>query len=298
MNISKIGEFGLIERFKKSIKTDQSVVLGSGDDCAILKLDKLNYQLFTCDMLTEGVDFNLKNNPYFIGRKAIAVSISDIISCSGSPRHCVISVGLPKNTSIKFVDKLFKGMLDLAKFYKINIVGGDLSLSSKLTIDVSMLGVVKKKYLTLRSQAKVGDIIFVTGELGGSIKGKHFNFIPRVIESGYLRRNLKVNAMIDISDGLASDLSHILKSSNVGAVIYEQLIPLSKDALNVNSALNDGEDFELLFTLSRKEASKLLNKRIVNFKPIGQIVKKSVGFKLVTDNYKITDLKPNGFKHF
>ncbi|MDO8663038.1 MAG: thiamine-phosphate kinase [Candidatus Omnitrophota bacterium] len=298
MLIKDIGEFALIERFKRKIKTDSSVIKGSGDDCAVLKLDKQNHQLFTCDMLVEGVDFTLKDNSYLVGRKAIAVSLSDIASCSGKPRHCVISLGLPKNTSLSFVDKLFQGMLDIAKKYKVNIVGGDLSRSSKVVLDVSMLGEVEKKYLTLRSGARVGDIIFITGELGGSISGKHLQFTPRIKEARFLSRNFKVKAMTDISDGLTSDLGHILEQSNAGAVIYEALIPLSGKARNLSDALNNGEDFELLFTLSRPQALKLLKRKLSIFRPIGEIRERKYGFQLIDKRSRPVNIKPKGFKHF
>jgi len=298
MLIKDLGEFALIERFRKRIKTDSSVVKASGDDCAVLKLDKSRYQLLTCDMLVEDVDFTLKDDPYLIGRKSVAVSLSDIAACSGLARYCVISLGLPKDARVEFVDKLFKGMLDMARLYKVNIVGGDLSRSRKVVIDVSMLGVVEKKYLTLRSAASAGDIIFVTGSLGGSISGKHLKFNPRIKEARYLARNFKVNAMIDISDGLTRDLGHILEQSGCGAVIYEDLIPLSKEAAGLNDALNTGEDFELLFTLSRPEAKRLLKMKLVKFKPIGEIMNKNYGFKLIDKNRKQVNIKPKGFNHF
>ncbi len=298
MLITKLGEFGLIERLKKSIKTDSSVIKGSGDDCAVLALDKKRYQLLTCDMIVEGVDFTIKDNPYLIGRKALAVSVSDIASSSGLPRHCLISLAMPKNTSVEFVDRLFKGMLGIAREYNINIVGGDISSAGQLIIDVSMSGIVEKKYLTLRSGAKIGDIIFVTGELGGSIQGKHLRFKPRLKEARFLAKNFKVNAMIDISDGLVQDLSHILKQSSVGALIYEDLIPVSKQAAGLGDALFMGEDFELLFTLSPKVAKKILHKKLTNFKPIGEITEKKPGLRLVDKRNKEIILKPKGFKHF
>ena len=298
MLVKDLGEFKLIERFRKQIKLDPSVIVGSGDDCAVLEFDKKRYQLFTCDMLVENIDFTLKDNPYFIGRKAVAVSISDIASSSGLPKHCVISLGIPKNTPLKFLDSLFKGMLDICKEFKINIAGGYLSASNKIIIDVTMLGLVEKKYLTLRSAAKSGDYIFVTGELGGSILGKHFNFIPRVREARFLSENFKINAMIDVSDGLTQDLGHILSRSEVGAVIYEELIPLSPQARNLSDGLSSGEDFELIFTLPPREGKKLLSRRIVNFKLIGEIVDKKYGFKLAYSSGKMKDIKIKGFTHF
>ena len=298
MLISKIGYFGLFERFRKQIKTDATVIKGSGDDCAVLKLDRFNYQLFTCDMIIEGVDFTLKSDPCLIGRKAIAISISDIASCGGIPRHCVISLGIPGNTKVKFTDKLFKGMRDIAKAYKINIVGGDLSRAEKVTLDVAMLGVVEKKNLALRSHAKAGDIILVTGALGGSISGKHLRFAPRLKEARMLVKNFNARAMIDISDGLIQDLSHILKQSRVGARIYEELIPVSRQARGLDDALYSGEDFELLFTLTRQDAKNLFRKNIRGFKAIGEIVDEAYGLKLIDKNNREKRIKSKGYRHF
>lgn len=298
MQIKGIGEFGLISRFRKRIKTDSSVVVGSGDDCAVLKYSVDKYQLFSCDMLIEGEDFYSNEKPYLIGRKALAVSLSDIAACAGIPRHCVVSLGLPKNTSLKFTEQLFKGMHDLAKKYKVNIVGGDLSRVGKIIIDVSILGLVEKKKLVLRTGAKPGDIIFVTGYLGGSIKGKHLKFIPRLREARFLVNNFKVNSMIDISDGLAQDLGHILEESSVGAALYEDLIPISKDADGLKDALYSGEDFELVFTLSRKEAKRLCMQGLSNFRVIGEISKNKYELKLVGSRGREKNIQAEGFRHF
>ncbi|MDP3732841.1 MAG: thiamine-phosphate kinase [Candidatus Omnitrophota bacterium] len=314
--LKNIGEFGLIDRINKLIKTDASVVKGTGDDCAVLKFDRNSYQLFTCDMIVENTDFTLKDSPYLIGRKSLAVSISDIAACAGVPHYCLVSMGIPRDTTVEFIDKVIKGMLSLAKKYNINLVGGDLSRAKELTIDVSMLGLVEKKNLTLRSGAKIGDIIFVTGELGGSISGKHLKFTPRLKEARFLVKNFRVNSMIDISDGLAQDMGHILKESSVGAIIYEDLIPISKprplyykeilrrgkrrgkQAVTINDALYAGEDFELLFTVSVHEAKKLYRKKLTGFKPIGEITHKKYGLRLVGKRGKERIIEPKGFQHF
>lgn len=298
MRVSEIGEFGLIRRFQKLIKTDPSVIKGSGDDCAVLEFTEDKYLLFTCDMLVEGTDFRHNEKPYLIGRKSIAVSISDIAACAGIPRYCLVSLGLPKKTSFKFINALIKGMLNLAKKYKINIVGGDLSRSARLVIDVSMLGIVEKKCLLLRSGAKKGDIIFVSGELGGSILGKHLKFKPRLEEARFLVKNFKLNAMIDISDGLTQDLTHILEASKAGAVIYGGLIPVDKQARNLEDALYRGEDFELLFTLEPREAKKLMRKNLTQFRPIGEITEKRYGLRLIDERGKEKIIQPKGFRHF
>ncbi|MBM3246216.1 MAG: thiamine-phosphate kinase [Candidatus Omnitrophica bacterium] len=296
--LTKLGEFGLINRFKKSVKLDSSVKKGTGDDCAVIKFNKDSYLLFTCDMLIEGMDFTRRDNPYLVGRKAIAVSLSDIAACAGLPRYCLVALGLPRKTSLTFADKLFKGMRDLAGRYKVNIAGGDLSRAGRLTIDVSMLGKVEKKLLVLRSGAKKGDIIFVSGKLGGSIRGRHLSFIPRVKEARFLVKNFKVNAMIDISDGLLQDLGHILEESRVGAALYEDLIPLSAEARNLGEALYMGEDFELLFTLAPKQAKRLIAAKTPNFKPIGEITRQADRLRIIDNRGREKVIQPRGFRHF
>jgi len=298
MRISDLGEFGLIKRFQKKININSSVVKGSGDDCAVLKFNKSSYQLFTCDMIVEGVDF-LKNADFkLVGQKALAISISDIAACGGVPQHALVALGLPKYMPVYQADRLVKGLLDLARKFNINIVGGDISASSKLIIDVSMLGVVVKNKLCLRQGARAGDIIMVTGEFGGAIKGKHLKFTPRLEEAQFLVNNFKINAMIDISDGLAADLGHILESSSVGAVLYERLIPLSKQAQGIEDALCSGEEFELLFTASRDQASKIIKSAKYRFTVIGEIMPESFGLRLINYKNRYSKLKLKGYRHF
>jgi thiamine-monophosphate kinase len=303
MQITKLGEFGLIERFKRRIHLDSTVIQGPGDDCAVVKYNKDTYLLFTCDMLVEGVDFIHQQNPYLIGRKSIAVAISDIAACGGWPVYCLISFGLPANTSIKFVDRFSRGLRDVAKDFQVNIVGGDISRSTKLVVDVSMLGKVEKKNLVLRKGAKKGDIIFVTGGLGGSIRGRHLKFTPRVKEARFLVNHFDVHAMLDISDGLIQDLGHILKASNVGGCLYANLIPLSKEARGLDEALYMGEDFELLFTLAQREARQLIQKtprlfRGAGFTPIGEILDRSYGLQLIDAQGRSKRIEQKGYRHF
>lgn len=298
MRLKDLGEFGLIKRFQKRIKTNSSVVKGSGDDCAVLKFNQDSYQLFTCDMIVEGVDFLKSANFRLVGRKALGISISDIAACGGVPKQAVVALGLPKNTPLRQVDRLGKGLFDLARDFNINIVGGDISVSDKLVIDVSLLGQVEKNKLCLRSGAKVGDIIMVTGEFGNSIKGKHLKFTPRLKEARFLVDNFKVNAMIDVSDGLVADLGHILEQSSVGAVLYESLVPLSKQALDIDEALCSGEEFELLFTVSRDQASKIIKCSKYRFKVVGEIMPEAFGLRLINLKNRYLKLKKNGYRHF
>ncbi len=299
MQISKLGERGLIERLRRRIKTDSSVRVGSGDDCAVLRLDRKSYQLFTCDMLVEGVDFTRRDSPYLVGRKAIAVQASDIASCGGFPKHCVVAVGAPARTTVQVLDSLLEGMLEITKRYKINLVGGDFSRADKLVIDVAMLGVVEKKRLVLRNGASVGDIILVTGSLGGSIKGKHLKFTPRITEARSLVESFKISAMIDISDGLAADLNQILKISKVGAKIYQERIPLSREATGINDALFTGEDFELLFTASRNQAGRILKRFPGKIRAIGEIVGRKYGLRMIGKKSSVKRISSRGgFDHF
>lgn len=298
MLLKDLGEFSLIEKFRKAIKLDSSVVKGSGDDCAVIKWDRKNYLLFTCDMIVEGVDFLADTKPELIGRKALAVSISDIASCGGIPRYALVSMGLPRNSSVDKAEDIAKGIFSLARKFKINIVGGDLSRAERIVLDISMLGLVEKRNLCLRSGAKQGDIIFVTGALGGSILGKHLKFTPRLKEARELVKSFKVHSMIDISDGLVADLGHILKESGVGGLLYEELIPQSKASRNLEDSLSSGEDFELLFTLSKGEAKKLFAAGVNYCKPIGEIVRKNSGLRLLDKFGREKVIKPFGFRHF
>jgi thiamine-monophosphate kinase len=298
MRLKEIGEFGLIKRFQKRIKINSSVVKGSGDDCAVLKLNKTSHQLFTCDMMVEGIDFYKTADLSLVGRKALAISISDIAACGGIPKHAVVALGLPKNMQVYQIDRLAKGLFDLARKFNINIVGGDISASSKLIINVSMLGVVDKNKLCLRQGARAGDIIMVTGDFGGSIKGKHLKFTPRLKEAQFLVGNFKINAMIDVSDGLVADLGHILEQSSLGAVLYESLIPLSKQAQSTQEALCSGEEFELLFTASRDQASKIIKSAKYRFKVIGEVMPEAFGLRLINYKNRYSRLSLKGYRHF
>lgn len=304
MRLSALGESGLIERLAKSIKPSGDVVKGIGDDCAVIKMSKKRYLLVTIDMLLEDVDFRLKDaTPYQIGWKSLACGLSDIASMGGAAKYAVVSLGLPRKLSVEFVDELYRGIKTLAKKFDVEIVGGDTNSSKALVIDIAVLGFVEPAKLALRSGAHIGDIICVTGTLGGSYKSKrHLKFIPRLKEARALVKNFKINSMIDISDGLSTDLSHIAKESGVGACVYEELIPVSRDAKGINAALNEGEDFELLFTMPLREARRLADKNLyangIKITQIGEILDTKIGVKIIGRDGRVKDLKPKGFSHF
>jgi thiamine-monophosphate kinase len=254
-------------------------------------------------MTIEGVHFDLrKATPFQVGWKALGRNISDIGAMGGVPKYAVVSLAINPEQKLSVADGICKGLKSIADRFGVNIVGGDMAGSKNIVIDVSLIGEVEKKKLTLRSGAKIGDVILVTGSLGRSIKGKHLNFIPRVNEAREILKKFKINSMIDISDGLALDLKRILEASRVGACVYESAIPLSKDAISVNNALYDGEDYELLFTMSVKEARRFYRTTLSGIETpvslIGEITAKKDGYKIIRESGKEEDVKIKGYLHF
>lgn len=265
--VSTIGEFGLIEHFKRTLKPEGAGILGIGDDTAVLPHDSKSFLLFTTDLLAEGVHFDKSTcSAREIGRKALAVNISDIAAMGGIPTFATVSFAVPPKTGLKFVRDVYSGLKKIARKFEVEIVGGDTSSAEKIFISVALLGIVEKKNLVLRSGARPGDLICVTGSLGGSLSGKHLRFTPRLKEARLLVKRVKPSAMIDISDGLIQDLRHIMESSKAGAELNLSEIPVSREALKKNKgneikalecALSDGEDFEILFTVPKKHTEKL-----------------------------------------
>lgn len=299
MKIKSVGEFNLIERVRKRLPKLKHAVLGIGDDCAVLDYTKDKYLLLTTDMLIEDVHFDLsKVSAYKVGRKALAVSLSDIAAKAGIPKFSLISLGLPPDMPLNNFDDFYSGFLKLASDFGIELIGGDTNRSEKFICDVCVIGEVEKRFLVMRDGAKVRDGIFVTGFLGGSIKGRQYDFTPRVKEARILVENFEVHSMIDISDGLSLDLHHITDASNVGAVVYDNCIPISHDAHSKKEALSEGEDFELLFTVPQGVTEEALSKKIaIPVKKIGEIVPRHEGVRIVEGRRK-TELKRTGYQHF
>ena len=306
MRLSQIGELGLIQRTKKILGDDPRVLRGIGDDAAVLPFTKKEHLLFTIDAIREGTHFALKKvplypqkaTPFQIGWKALGVNLSDIAAMGGIPLYAVVSLGARKGDPVSFYDQITLGIKTLAKLFDVAIVGGDTDRSEKLEITVSMIGTVEKERCILRSTARAGDVILVTGTLGGSRRGKHLSFMPRVKEARVLTQHFRLTSMIDLSDGLAGDLAQICRESHVGAIVEKEHIPILKGT-TLHSALNDGEDFELLFTLSPRDAGILLQRKNLlglQVSKIGKIVAKKNGIHLHIGN-KIMPLE-GGFRHF
>jgi len=267
-----MNEFELIARLTRSLPANPAVVAGTGDDCAVLDLGcPGQWLLFKTDAVVEGIHFTRDTAPEKIGRKALARCLSDIAAMAGTPVAALVTLALPRGFDVKFVEAVYGGLKALAQRHGVAVVGGETTTNpDRLLISIALLGSVPRGKAVLRTGAKVGDAIFVTGELGGSLAGKHLEFEPRLVEARWLAEHFPVHAMIDLSDGLAGDLRHILKASGVGAELLKAAVPVShaaklraKEGASARppffAALTDGEDFELLFTVPARSAVKLLD---------------------------------------
>lgn len=333
--ISDIGEFGLIERIKKIVPqaAAKNILLGIGDDTAVIKISDQKWLLATCDIQIEDTHFQMKySSPYQIGRKAMAVNLSDIASMGSKPTYALVSAGLSPNLEVDKFDDLFRGMSDALVEHSAFIIGGNLAhTTDKLIIDVFLLGEISPDQLLLRSGAKPGDRIFVTGNLGASAAGfyilenfgknypkdysqfvqAHLEPIAKIETGREIAQSGYATAMIDISDGLASDLKHICDDSNVGAEIFEKNIPfaekmnelanrISKNKIEL--ALHGGEDYELLFTIKADTPTqiieKIANETKTKITEIGKILSKEEGFKLINEEDQRIALRTKGWDHF
>jgi thiamine-monophosphate kinase len=309
-----LGEFNLINLIRKTTKLkDKRVLVGIGDDCAVIKEDAEKILLATTDMLVEGVHFTTNFSPYLIGKKSIIVNISDIVATGGFPKYALVSVGFPKTVKLDFVTGIYRGIKDVCNEFNIDIVGGDTVYSEKTIINIALIGEIEKGRYLLRSGAKVGDYVLVTGFLGEGIShllDKKI-YIPKIrldFVKELVRYNL-VHSMIDISDGLSSEINHIANESNVGAEIFEKCIPISNYTFRIAKtykrnpyelALNGGEDYELLFTVGPEKLFDILriakNKTKVSI--LGRIVLRKFKVTLITGNYERRMLYSEGYDQF
>lgn len=296
------GEFEFIRQVRATTPPHPRVLVGPGDDCAVLA-PGTKPLLVTTDVLTEGVDFILAEcGPRAVGRKAMAVNLSDIAAMGGRPTAAVVGVVLPRGSSIQ--DELHSGLRDVAGRFGVPLVGGDTnSWTGGLVVSVTVLGEPIAEPV-LRSGAKASDWVFVTGPCGGSILGRHLNPTPRLREAEVLVMNFNLHAMIDVSDGLAADLNHICEESRCGAVLDAAAIPIHPDAVELSNrsgklpldhALGDGEDFELVFTTDANTGVELLANPPVPVWKIGVCVPEP-GLWLIEDGQKRT-LAPTGWQH-
>jgi len=330
------GEFGLIDRIASQFHPQiQSTIKGIGDDTAVMDLGS-DYGLLTTDLLVEGIHFDLTFHPLsHLGYKAIAVNISDIAAMNGIPQQVVISLGLSNRFSVEAVDELYKGIRAACDDYRVDLVGGDTTASrSGLIISVSVFGKVAKDKIAYRNTGKPNDILCVTGDLGGAYMGMQIlarekqvyladpNMQPDFNGKEYiLQRQLKPLArmdvvyeleeagvvptsMIDVSDGLSSELHHICRQSKTGAVVFEDTLPIDEQTalvateLNIGpitAAVNGGEDYELLFTIKQEDHAKLKNNPNITF--IGYLTGDSGEILLRTKSGNVVPMKAQGWQH-
>ena len=334
--ISQLGEFGLIKHLTDNIALkNQSSIKGVGDDCAILRYES-EETLVTTDLLMEGIHFDLTYVPLkHLGYKAAVVNFSDIYAMNGKPQQIVVALGISKRFTVEHIEALYSGIKLACEIYGVDLVGGDTTSSrAGLTISITCIGSASKEKITYRNGAKDSDLICVSGDLGAAYMGLQLlerekiasagqsDFQPQFQGKEYLiERQLKPEArkdivaeldklgivptsMIDISDGLSSDILHICQQSNVGCRIYEDRIPIDyqtaimAEELNLNlvtAALNGGEDYELLFTVPLHMHEQI--EKITGIKIIGHITKLELGSALITRNGAEIPLTAQGWNH-
>ncbi|MBT8035946.1 MAG: thiamine-phosphate kinase [Verrucomicrobiae bacterium] len=262
--LSDIGEDSLIERLVHRLdrggESGDRVVVGPGDDCAVVDVGRPGlYQLLKTDSLVEGVHYLAETPAAKVGWKAVARVISDFAAMGGWPGQLLVTIAMPADKEVRYVDGLYRGMNKCAAAYGAEICGGETSSvpdGSAAVISVAGTGWVKKSRYVTRSGGQVGDLVLVTGKLGGSIKGKHLNFLPRLEASRWLVDQFRIRSMMDLSDGLARDLPRLAMASDCGFLIDKKMIPRNRGC-DLSQALGDGEDYELLLTVSRRTAAKL-----------------------------------------
>lgn len=338
-DLTSLGEFGLIDRIEKQVVLrNPSTIKGIGDDAAVLNPNG-KYQVVTTDLLLEGIHFDLTYTPIkHLGYKAVAVNLSDVYAMNAKPKQITVSLGVSRRFDIAAIDDLYAGIMLACERYGVDLVGGDTSTSlTGLTISITAIGEADKDKLVYRSGAQEGDIICVSGDLGGSYMGLQLlEREKRVLDDtadsrpafdGYdyiLERQLKPEpradvidflekigvmptSMIDISDGLSSELLHISNKSDVGCRIFEEKIPVDHVTRNmaeelsfnpIVAALNGGEDYELLFTIKQSDFEKFKSEPGPEIYAIGYIVDKSKGYRMVTTGGDEADLVAQGWAAF
>jgi thiamine-monophosphate kinase len=336
-DVNELGEFGLIDHLTKDFSLNQkSSIKGIGDDAAVIKYGKETILLST-DFLVEGIHFDLMYTPLkHLGYKAVVVNLSDIYAMNGRPTQITISIAISSKFSVEAVGELYAGIQKACEFYNVDLVGGDTCSAQKgLSISVTAIGTADPDIISYRSGAKPGDIICASGDFGAAYLGLQLlerekqiylsnpGIQPNLEEQEYLigrqlkpearrdmiaqfkKAQLVPTAMIDVSDGLASDLFHICKQSQVGAYLEEGKIPMHPNVESmamtfkldpVTCALNGGEDYELLFTVDEKDLEKVRYLHDVYI--VGEIVDRNDGIKLHTTGGNIHTLKAQGWKHF
>jgi thiamine-monophosphate kinase len=336
--VADIGEFGLIERVQQRLTagTSTDLLTGIGDDAAVYRVADGKVHIVTTDALIEGVHFDRTFVPMrHLGFKALAVNVSDIVAMNGTPRFATIALGLPHNISVEMAEAFYDGLDEAATLYGVTIIGGDMTASQRLVISVTVIGEAPEERVVRRSGARPGDLICVSGDLGSSFAGlkvlldqkkrmeregdafkpalddfpyvirRHLRPAARLdLVRGWEQAGVRPNALIDISDGLASELHHLCKQSGTGALVHAATIPIDLETRHVADqvgedvdtfALFGGEDYELLFALSEDDLERLPSD---SFTVIGHFTPPDEGIQLKTPEGGTIPLDAQGYAHF
>jgi thiamine-monophosphate kinase len=304
-------ESELIAHLRQRLPAHPLLRLGPGDDAAVLDVAGVDQCVMTVDLLTDGVDFELgKVDPRRVGRKLLAVNLSDLAAMAARPLAGVVALALPREGGFRLAVELYEGMIPLAERYDLAIAGGDTnSWDGPLAASVTLLGAVTGRGQLRRGGALPGDRILVTGRFGGSILGRHLDFEPRVREALILNDRYELHAGIDVSDGLSIDLAHLAEESGCGAVVETAKVPIHDDAVRLareradgstplEHALGDGEDFELILAVSPDVARRMLEDRPlqVPIADIGRFVAER-GLWQVDEQGRQSQLAARGWEH-
>ena len=300
-----------IRWIRTQLPPDPRLLLGAGDDAAVLNIAQQTGCVVTSDLLMDQVDFLVDQcSPQRIGRKALAVNLSDLAAMAARPHSVVVSLALPRRGAHALAVGLYEGILPLAREFETSIAGGDTNTwDGPLVISITAIGETTGNGAVPRSGARVGDVVLVTGDFGGSILSKHFDFTPRVHEALCLHRDYQLHALTDVSDGLSVDLSHIVEESRCGVVIDRDSIPVSKAARQLaeqaeNSpsalfhALSDGEDFELIMVMAADDAKRLIRQQpfSIPVTPIGHVVEEP-GLWWPDERGDLIPVEISGYEH-
>ena len=295
MKLRDIGEDRLLGQLFSRLSIGKEVVNGLGDDCAVVGTrGHRNLLVLKTDCVVAGMHFLPTADAVDVGWKAMMRPLSDFAATSALPQFALITLIAPEKTKVEWVERLYRGLGRAAKRFKVRIVGGEMSgTPGPVAISVCVVGFVERNRCVSRRGGKAGDDLFVTGRLGGALKQKHLRFVPRIVESRWLTRNFPVHAMMDLSDGLGADLPRLAKASRVGFAVEMETLPVARGA-KIDNAISEGEDYELLFAISRRERNRLLRSWKKKFPklPLTRIGSFS---QLSTRNYQ---LLPSGYTHF
>lgn len=292
-SLAALGENGLLRLLTGRWKTDPArVPVGVGDDCAVLRGEGRNhFLLFKTDAVVEGVHFTPGTPPGLIGRKALARALSDLAAMGARPVAAVITLGVPADESVRRLRAIYRGLEVLAKKYRVDLAGGETTRAAQLFLNVALIGECRGYHPVLRSGARAGDLIFVTGRLGGTQTRHHLLFEPRLAEGEWLARRKIATSLIDLSDGLGADLPRLAAASALGYQLEEKAIPRTR-GVTLETAWNDGEDYELLFTVSPSHAKTLKKKW-----PFATSLH-SIGVMQLRGQESSKPLVTHGFDHF